>query len=98
MTRKALFGLGFWIAIALTSLPARAASGDWRPAPIYGGDVRSLVVTPGNPDVLLAGTSAGQVYRSQNGGRSWQDAGVPLPFPGWVVSRLVFDPNRPPEQ
>src|SRR5882724_3532241 len=99
MTRKARFGLGFWIAIFLTSLaalsaaPARAA--EWRPVPIYGGDVRSLVISPGDPDVLLAGTSAGQVYLSQNGGRSWQDAGAALPFPGWVVSKLVFDPNRP---
>ncbi|HTQ78918.1 MAG TPA: hypothetical protein VMM92_02895, partial [Thermoanaerobaculia bacterium] len=25
------------------------------------------------------------------------DAGAALPFPGWVVSKLVFDPNRPPE-
>jgi len=44
---------------------------------------------------VLAGTSAGQVYRSQDGGRSWTDAGVPLPLAGWVISALHFDTNRP---
>jgi photosystem II stability/assembly factor-like uncharacterized protein len=91
MTRKALFGLGLWIALT-AAMPVAAT--EWRPAPIYGGDVRSLAVVPDQPDVLLAGTSAGQVYISQNGGRNWKDAGAALPFPGWVVSKLVFDPNR----
>jgi photosystem II stability/assembly factor-like uncharacterized protein len=93
MTRRALVGLGIWIALVV--VPAVASAAEWHPAPIYGGDIRSLVVVPENPDTLLAGTSAGQVYLSQNGGRSWQDAGASLPFPGWVVSKLVFDPNKP---
>jgi photosystem II stability/assembly factor-like uncharacterized protein len=95
MTRKALVGLGIWVlAISAASVQAASAA-SWRPAPIYGGDVRSLAIVPDDPDTLLAGTSAGQVYLSHNGGRSWRDAGGPLPFPGWVVSKLVFDPNRP---
>jgi photosystem II stability/assembly factor-like uncharacterized protein len=96
MTRRALVGLGIWIALVVVPAAApAAAAAEWHPAPIYGGDIRSLVVVPENPDTLLAGTSAGQVYLSQNGGRSWQDAGASLPFPGWVVSKLVFDPNKP---
>ena len=94
MTRKALVGFGIWIVLAAMA----ATAAEWHPAPIYGGDGRSLAVVPDDPDVLLAGTSAGQVYLSRNGGRSWTDAGAPLPFPGWVVSKLLFDPNvsRPP--
>ena len=65
----------------------------WRPAPLYGGDVRTVVVDPEDPDLILAGTTGGQVYLSRDGGESWNDAGAPLPFPGWVVSALRFDPN-----
>jgi photosystem II stability/assembly factor-like uncharacterized protein len=90
MIRKALLGF-----VLLASAASAVLAAEWHPAPIYGGDVRSLVVVPDSPDTLLAGTSAGQVYLSDNGGRSWKDAGASLPFPGWVVSRLVFDPNKP---
>jgi photosystem II stability/assembly factor-like uncharacterized protein len=83
-----LTGLGSERALAATAEP-------WRPAPLYGADVRSLAVNPRDPDDALAGTSAGQIYRSRDGGRTWSDAGAPLPFPGWVVGSLSFDPNRP---
>ena len=92
MTRKALVGFAIWVLLASVSAVWAA---EWHPAPLYGADVRSLAIVPDDPDTLLAGTSAGQVYLSQNGGRSWRDAGASLPFPGWVVSRLVFDPNKP---
>jgi photosystem II stability/assembly factor-like uncharacterized protein len=82
-------------AFLLSAVAAHAAAADWRYLPIWGGDVRTVAVTPDNPDVVFAGTSGGQVYTSQNGGRTWANAGVHLPFPGWVVSALRFDPNRP---
>jgi ligand-binding sensor domain-containing protein len=66
------------------------------PVPLYGADVRSLVFDPREPDRAFAGTSAGHVYRSDDGGESWREASVgPVPFPGWVVGSLRFDPNRP---
>ena len=83
---------------ARTGLPADEPAPAWRPAPIFGGDVRSLVIHPRDPDVVFAGTSAGQVYLSRDGGESWKDAGAHLPFPGWVVGALRFDPNRDPEE
>lgn len=78
-------------------VPVSAADppASWLRAPLYGADVRSLAVDPRDPDGVLAGTSGGQVYRSRDGGATWQDAGAPLPFPGWVVGELLFDPNRP---
>ncbi len=72
-----------------------AASEPWLLAPLYGADVRSLAIDPRDPDNVIAGTSAGQVYRSRDGGATWRDAGASLPFPGWVVGSLGFDPNRP---
>jgi photosystem II stability/assembly factor-like uncharacterized protein len=86
--------LGAFLAF-LSTVPARAAAPDWRYLPIWGGDVRTVAVHPENPGLVLAGTASGQVYVSRNGGRTWSNAGPHLPFPGWVVSNLRFDPNNP---
>ncbi len=72
-----------------------AAAAEWRPAPLFGADVRALAIDPGDPDLVLAGTSAGQVYLSRDGGATWADAGAPRPFGGWVIGGLHFDPNQP---
>ncbi|HVT61406.1 MAG TPA: hypothetical protein VHR45_23785 [Thermoanaerobaculia bacterium] len=80
---------------AAALVPPAEGGGEWRPLPIWGGDIRSLAVAPDSPDVVLAGTSAGQLYVSTDGGGSWSNAGALLPFPGWVVAGLGFDPNRP---
>jgi photosystem II stability/assembly factor-like uncharacterized protein len=77
-----------------SSHPTAAAAG-WRVLPIWAGDMRSLAVAPDDPDLVLAGTTTGQLYLSRDGGASWADAGAPLPFPGWVVNALRWDPNRP---
>jgi len=83
------------VALAAVALAAPAAAAlEFRPAPLYGADVRSLVFDPGAPDRAFAGTSAGHLYRSDDGGASWRNAGVEAPFPGWVVATLRFDPNR----
>ncbi len=74
---------------AAADLPAGYAV--WQPLPLEGADIRSLAIEPGRPDRLLAGTSAGQVYRTRDGGATWTDAGPALPFPGWVVSSLRFE-------
>jgi hypothetical protein len=87
--------------VALFVLPASATAAtlpsapEWQSLPLWGGDVRTLAIDPADPEVVLAGTSAGQVYASHNGGAVWSNAGPALPFPGWVVSALRFDPNRP---
>ncbi|HEY4588599.1 MAG TPA: YCF48-related protein, partial [Thermoanaerobaculia bacterium] len=85
-----LLGLLFLLAAS-----SRAAVSDWRYLPIWGGDVRTVAVDPANADVVFAGTASGQLYVSQNGGRTWANAGPHLPFPGWVVGNLQLDPNRP---
>ena len=78
---------------AAPSPPPSAAAG-WRTLSIWGGDVRSMAVAPDDPDLVLAGTSTGQLYISRNGGASWADAGAPFSFAGWVVSSLRWDPNH----
>lgn len=65
------------------------------PLPLYGADVRSLVFDPSDPNRAYAGTSAGHVYRTDDGGLTFRNAGGELPFPNWVVGALAFDENRP---
>lgn len=91
LVRRILISLVLGGALAATA-PAQMRLA---PAPLYGADVRSLVFAPADPERAFAGTSAGHVYRSDDGGESWRDAGLHVPFPGWVVATLRFDPNRP---
>jgi photosystem II stability/assembly factor-like uncharacterized protein len=79
----------------LLAASAGASPADWRYLPLWGGDVWSVAFHPEDPDLVFAGTSSGQVYLSRNGGRTWTNAGSHLPFAGWVVSHLRFDPNQP---
>src|SRR5664280_1066215 len=44
---------------------------DWRLIGPEGGDVRSLAYDPADPNHILLGTSAGQLFVSQDGGNSW---------------------------
>lgn len=85
-------------ALLLFAAPASAdlpaAADDWQPLPLWGGDIRAIALHPEDPDVVLAGSSGGQLWLSRDGGRVWANAGAALPFPGWVVGDLRFDPNR----
>ncbi len=85
-----------FVAAALPAAPAGAAPRlGLQPVPLYGADVRSLVFDPANPDRAFAGTSAGHVYVSEDGGASFRNAGAEIPFPHWVVGTLIYDENRP---
>jgi photosystem II stability/assembly factor-like uncharacterized protein len=77
----------------VAAVPADAAT--WQVAPLFGGEVRSLAFSPGDPSAVLAGTTSGQVYLSSDAGRTWAPAGRVYPLPGWVVEALVPDPERP---
>jgi photosystem II stability/assembly factor-like uncharacterized protein len=91
-----LLGLGMvatGVSAVAAGVPALAAG--WATAPLFGGDVRSLAIDPRQPDRILAGTSAGHVYRSEDGGDTWNEASPSLPLQGWVVGTLRFDPNVP---
>ncbi|HXT49448.1 MAG TPA: hypothetical protein VN811_00320 [Thermoanaerobaculia bacterium] len=93
--RKAsLLAIGCLAALALLAAPATAVE-VWHSAPLWGGDVSSLAFSPGDPNVAVAGTAAGNVYLSRDAGASWAPAGATFPMPGWIVASLQFDPNRP---
>ena len=65
-----------------------------RLAPLAGGDVRSLVADPQQPDRIYLGTQTGQVYVSTDGGQLWTRL-VGLSAPSdWVVDDLLVDPTH----
>ena len=76
------------LAVSLLSLPAAA---QWRRAGLHGADVRALIVDPRNPDTMYLGTSAGEVYVSRDGAKTWTAPRGGIPFPGHVVDNLVID-------
>jgi photosystem II stability/assembly factor-like uncharacterized protein len=65
----------------LTSLPER-----------LDGPVFALAVDPTNPQVVLAGTSRGSIYRSGDGGLTWAQVRQNL---GRGVLTLAFNPFKP---
>src|ERR1700741_1568034 len=92
MRKCALTVLAFGL---LFIAPAILQAGDWQLIGPEGGDVRSLAYDPGNPDRILLGTSAGQLFESLDDGKSWS----PLPHLGpgddYVLDHIVFDPTHP---
>src|SRR5690242_21959616 len=65
------FHLSGTLLFFLLPLWSFSQSAQWRPVGPEGGDVRSLAYDPQDPDRILLGTSAGQVYLSTDAGNSW---------------------------
>lgn len=67
-------------------------SNDWRPTGPPGGDVRDLVVDPGNPDRFYFGTLDGQIYTSADGGKRWELL-YNFNRPKMFVDHILVDPR-----
>ena len=87
--------------------PYRSDDGgdSWRSLGLPGTKqiVWSICLDPRDPDTLFVGVEGFSIFRTRDGGRSWQElpvptpAGVPaMPFPTRVI-RIVADPNNPDE-
>ena len=50
---------------------------------------------PANPDRFLLGTSAGQMFESQDGGNSWAPFAHLGPGDDYVLDHIIFDPAHP---
>jgi photosystem II stability/assembly factor-like uncharacterized protein len=60
----------------------------------WGGDVRSLVVAPDNPDSLYLGTTDGQIFRSSDGAQTWRRLRPGIERRGLSVDNIVIDPRN----
>ncbi len=78
-------------AVAATS----AAAGTWFRYPLPGAEVLSLVPDRSAAGAFWLGTAQGGLYRSTDGGRSWAPPSPSARFPGFAVTALAPDPERP---
>lgn len=67
-------------------------SDDWRASGPPGGDVRSLVVDPSNPDRFYFGTLDAQLYTSADGGKTWEFL-YNFNRPKLFVDHIIVDPR-----
>ncbi len=67
---------------------------DWRLIGPEGGDVRSLAYDPSDPNHILLGTSAGQLFASQDGGNSWTAFAHLGAGDDYVLDHIIFDPTH----
>lgn len=98
-----------WLALALTLLPASAitqtsdgvvtgmvrplAADGWVPLGPPGGEITHLLVHPRNPQTLWAGTPTAGVFKSIDGGASWNPANQGLDRQD--VQALAVAPGSP---
>src|SRR6185436_635365 len=69
-------------------------SDDWRANGPPGGDVRSLVVDPSNPDRFYLGTLDAQIYTSLDAGKNWELL-YNFNKPKLFVDHIIVDPRDP---
>src|SRR5258708_23473016 len=93
LKRNALRTSLLLLAISLLST-ALLASGPWQVVGPDGGDARSLAYDAHNPDHILLGTSTGQMFSSDDPGRTWSR----LARPGgdhYVLDHISIDHQDP---
>lgn len=78
---------------ALAGVPARAGLDEWTSLGPYGGPISALAIDPQTPTTLYAGTPAGGVYKSLDGGAHWSAASDGLT--DVRVRALAIDPQTP---
>lgn len=67
----------------------------WEVTGPWGGDVRALVASPADSNLLYLGTSDGQIFRSNDGARTWQRLRPGLERRGLSIDHIVIDPRNP---
>jgi hypothetical protein len=79
--------------VGIGAHPVHAGINVWTSHGPPGGNIRALVIDPGTPRTLYAGTWGAGVFKSTDGGATWDAANVGLPnLYGYIVSALAIDP------
>lgn len=82
--------------LCLAAAPVTAGDGVWTSVGPYGGSIYDLEIAPSNPRILYAAAASG-VYKSRNGGRTWQLASQGLPilrYAHLAPYELAVDPRN----
>src|ERR1035437_7608324 len=93
MRKTVLSVVNLFLCVAVLFSVGSHAS-DWRLIGPEGGDVRSLAYDPGDPNHILLGTSAGQLFVSQDGGNSWTLFTHLGAGDDYVLDHIIFDPTH----
>ncbi|MFZ0479956.1 MAG: YCF48-related protein [Terriglobales bacterium] len=84
---------GFLILAVCVLSSVLLASGPWQVIGPEGGDARSLAYDAHNPDHIYLGTSTGQMFSSNDGGRTWSRL-AHLGGDDYVLDHIVVDPQN----
>ena len=94
MRKQLVFAIKLVLCVTLLFTVGGFAS-DWQLIGPEGGNVRSLAYDPSDPNRIILGTSAGQLFVSQDGGNSWALFAHLGPGDDYVFDHVVFDPTHP---
>jgi photosystem II stability/assembly factor-like uncharacterized protein len=92
---KSAFSTLMVFLISVSWATAQTPRDTWISVGPDGGDVRSLSADPANPNRILLGTSAGQIYQSQDGGKTWARYVRIGKGNDYVIDHILFDPKQP---
>lgn len=97
LSRLLCVGVLFTFGFTARSEVPKAGSGapyssEWRMSGPSGGDVRSLVVDPSDPDRFYFGTLDGQLYTSTDAARNWRLL-TNFNRPHLFVDHIIVDPR-----
>jgi photosystem II stability/assembly factor-like uncharacterized protein len=65
--------------------------------PYVVSSISSLAINPSNPQIIYAGASGGGVFKSTNGGASWNpiNSGLPADLANTTISCIAINPSNP---
>jgi photosystem II stability/assembly factor-like uncharacterized protein len=92
MSKRSFLVPAATLGIAIFCHAADAPTSDWHIAGPYGGSAKSVGIDPKNPNVVLAGGMNSLLFRSQDGGQTWQLLNFPKRNLSEVTCVLV-DPS-----
>jgi photosystem II stability/assembly factor-like uncharacterized protein len=92
IVKRNIFRTSFLLLAVCFLSTALLAAGPWQVLGPDGGDARSLAYDAHNPDHILLGTSTGQMFSSNDGGRTWSRL-ARLGGDEYVLDHISVDPQ-----
>lgn len=96
LLRERLPGLGIWVSVSVSIAvvdSAYAGIDAWTPTSLHGGVIQAVAVDPSTPNTIYVGTAGSGVFRSDDGGATWQAARSGIDR--LDVQALAIDPVDP---
>ncbi len=83
------------IDLFTSRIPSESYDRVWQMTGPFGGDVTAMAIDPRNADRIWLGTSDGHIFRSTDGGSVWRRIRPGIKAPGFVVTVILFDSEKP---